>query len=128
VEEAGAPEQTVSGGELASAISNAVVRIYTAHRDRGPTRAKTYLFDDAVLTVMEGSSTQVERTLSEAGDQELVHDIRKGVQSAISEELKRAIEGITGRRVRAFMSGSQLEPDVRCDVFLFEPENPEPDR
>jgi uncharacterized protein YbcI len=120
VEQAGSREQTVSGGELAAAISNAVVRIYTEHHGRGPTRAKSYLFDDVVLTLMEDSAATVEQTLAKAGDEQLVRDIRARVQGAVAEQLKGAVEQLTGRRVRAFMSGSQLDPDVKCDVFLLE--------
>jgi len=115
-------EQTPSSGELAAAISNAVVRIYTEHHGRGPTRAKSYLFDDVVLTVMEESAATVEQTLAKAGDEQLVRDIRARVQGAVAEQLRGAVEQVTGRRVRAFMSGSQLEPDVKCDVFLLEPQ------
>ena len=102
-------------------ISNAVVRIYAEHHGRGPTRAKTYLLDDAVLTVMEESAAAVDQTLAKAGDEQLVQDIRIRVQGAIADQLRGAVEEITGRRVRAFMSGSQLDPDVKCDVFLLEP-------
>jgi uncharacterized protein YbcI len=123
VEPAGSPEGTVSTGELAAAISNAIVRIYTEYHGRGPAKARTYVFDDAILTVMEESAAPLERTLGDAGDEELVQSIRKRVQGAISEQLTGAVEELTGRRVRAFLSGSQLDPDVKCDVFLMEPED-----
>ena len=81
MEQPGSPEQTPSSGELIAAISNAVVRIYAEHHGRGPTRAKTYLFDDAVLTVMEESAAAVERTLAKAGDEQLVRDIRNACRA-----------------------------------------------
>ena len=115
-----------STGEAAAAVSNAVVRIYARHHGRGPTKAKTYLFDDVILTLMEESAAPVLQTLAAAGEEELVRSVRTRVQSAMAEELKEAVQVITGRTVRALMSGSELEPDVRCDVFLLEPENTEP--
>jgi uncharacterized protein YbcI len=115
-------------GELSAAISSSVVRIRTEHHGRGPTRAKTYLFDDVILTVMEEGSAPVERTLAEAGDEELVQSIRARVQDAISEELKAAVEEISGRRVRAVVSGSQLELDIDCVVFPLEPDIIQPGR
>ena len=118
--QAGSSERTASTGEIASAISNAVVKVYTEHHGRGPTRAKTYLFADVVLTVMEESTAPVEQTLVQAGAHELVRDIRTQVQGAIADQLKRAVEEITARPVRALMSGSQLDPDIRCDVFLLQ--------
>jgi uncharacterized protein YbcI len=107
---------------MGAAISNAVVRIHTEHQGRGPTRAKTYLFDDVVLTVMEESASAVERTLADAGDEELIQSVRSRIQGAIADELKAAVQEVTGRRVRAVVSGSQIELDINCDVFLLEPE------
>jgi uncharacterized protein YbcI len=115
-----------AAGELAAAISNAVVRIRTEHHGRGPTRAKTYLFDDIILTVMEEGSGVVERTLAEAGDDDLVQTIRSRVQDVMATELSPAIEKITGRQVRAVVSGSQIELDIDCVVFLLEPEDGQP--
>ena len=122
----GFTERPASTGESAAAVSNAVVRIYARHHGRGPTKAKTYLFGDVILTLMEESAAPVLQTLAAAGEEELVRNVRTRVQSAMAEELKEAVQQITGRTVRALMSGSELEPDVRCDVFLLEPENAEP--
>ena len=107
---------------MAAAISNEIVRIYAHYQERGPSRAKTYVFDDVVLTVMEESAGTVEQTLAQAGDEEFVEDIRARVQGAIAGELKAAVERLTGRCVRAIMGGSQIDPDVRCDIFLLGPE------
>jgi len=71
---------------------------------------------------MEESAATVEQTLAEAGEKALVQEIRARVQGAVAEELKSAIEQLTGRRVRAFMSGSQIDPDVKCDIFLLQPQ------
>jgi uncharacterized protein YbcI len=122
VELGGLPEQTLSTGEIAAAISNAIVRIYTEQHGRGPTRAKTHLFDDVILTVMEESAVTVERTLAEAGEEELVQTIRSRVQGTVADQLRASVEEITGRRVRAFLSATEVDPDVKCDVFLLEPE------
>ncbi len=127
VDSAGATDQAIiKRGELGAEISNAVVRIRTEHHGRGPTRAKTYLFDDVILTVMEEGSAPVERTLAAAGDDELVQSIRARVQDAIAGELKAAVEEISGRRVRAVVSGSQIELDIDCVVFLLEPDRAQP--
>jgi uncharacterized protein YbcI len=127
VEAAGPADQAViRTGELTGAISNAVVRIRTMHHGRGPTRARSYLFDDVVLTVMEEGAAPVERSLADAGDDDLVHTIRARVQDAMAGELKAAVEEISGRRVRAVVSGSQIELDIDCIVFLLEPESAQP--
>jgi uncharacterized protein YbcI len=127
VETTGTADQAaIKAGELGAAISNAVVSIRTKHHGRGPTRAKTYLFDEVILTVMEEGSAPVERTLAEAGDDELVQSIRTRLQEAIADELKAAVEEVSGRHVRAIVSGSQIELDIDCIVFLLEPESAQP--
>lgn len=120
----GLSEQAVGSGEVAAAVSNAVVRIHADHHGRGPTRAKTYVFDDVIVTVMEEGAAPVERTLADAGEEGLIQSLRTRVQDAISDELKAAVEEITGRRVRAVVSGSQVEQDIECAVFLLEPADP----
>jgi len=43
---------------MAAAISNEIVRIYAHYQERGPSRAKTYVFDDVVLTEAPGRSNR----------------------------------------------------------------------
>ena len=50
-------------GQLRAAVSNAIVGVYTDYMD-GPTKAKTFVFDDYILCVLEGLLTTAERTSS----------------------------------------------------------------
>ena len=120
VDHPGLDHDTIGSGELGAAISNAVVRIHTKHKGRGPTRAKTYVFDEVILTVMEEGTATVVRTLADAGDGELVQSIRSRLHAAIADELKTAVEELTQRRVRAVVSGSEMNMDIDCTVFLLE--------
>jgi len=113
-----APHPTRSSGELGAAISNAVVQITAEFAGRGATRAKTYLFDDVILTVMEGSALPVERTLAKAGEGQLVHQVETRIGEVLADRLSAAVEEITGRRVRACMCGAQIESDLKCQVFM----------
>jgi uncharacterized protein YbcI len=124
--EGSADQAVIKAGELGAAISNAVVRIRAQHRGRGPTRAKTYLFEDVILTVMEEGAATVERSLIDAGQDDLVRNIRSSVQAAMSDELKSAVEEITGRTVRVVVTGSEIEMDIDCIVFLLEPGTAQP--
>jgi uncharacterized protein YbcI len=113
-------EQTVTAGELASAISNVVVKINAEHHGRGPTKAKTFLLEDVVLVVMEGGATQAELTLATAGEEELALDVRGRVQDAIAQKLRAAVEELLGRRVLTVLSAANVDPDVACTVFVLE--------
>ena len=68
----------ITRGQLAAAISNAMVGIHSKHYGKGPTKAKTYLVDDVVVTVMSDVFTTVERTLID--NDKAVAWLRKGAQ------------------------------------------------
>jgi uncharacterized protein YbcI len=111
---------TASRGQLAAAISNAVVGIHSKHYGKGPTKAKTYLIDDTVVCVMQDVFTTVERTLIDAGKGDLVREVRTTFQYALREEFKGAVQEITGRRPRAFMSQIDCDADMSLEFFLLE--------
>jgi uncharacterized protein YbcI len=109
---------TSKRGELAAAISNAMVGIHSKHYGKGPTRAKTYLVDDVVVTVMSDVFTTVERTLIDNGKAELVRDVRTTFQYTMRSEFTDAIKEITGREPRAFISQIDWKADIAVEVFL----------
>ena len=111
---------TASRGQVAAAISNAIVRIHSKHYGKGPTKAKTYLIDDTVVCMMQDVFTTFERTLIDAGKGELVRDVRTTFQSTLRDEFKDAITEITGRPVRAFMSQIDCDADMAIEFFLLE--------
>ena len=92
-------EQTRPSGELLAEISNAIVGIFRECYGRGPTKVKTYMFDDYVFTVEEDILTPVERTLVEDGHEDLVRTVRLTFQEAVAERFVQAISDAVGRRV-----------------------------
>ena len=111
---------TASRGQLAAAISNAIVGIHSKHYGKGPTKAKTYLIDDTVICVMQDVFTTVERTLIENEKGDLVREVRTGFQYALRAEFKDAVGTITGRAVRSFMSQIDCDEDMAIEFFLLE--------
>jgi uncharacterized protein YbcI len=111
---------TASRGQLAAAISNAMVGIHSKHYGKGPTKAKTYLVDDTVVCVMQDVFTTVEHTLIENGKGDLVRDVRTTFQYSMRDEFIDAVHGIVGRRPRAFMSQIDLDADMAVEIFLLE--------
>ena len=57
-------------------ISNELVRIKKELYGKGPTKAKTYINDNYVFTVLEGGLTRNEETLLAAGEHRLVREFR----------------------------------------------------
>jgi uncharacterized protein YbcI len=109
---------TASRGQLAAAVSNAMVGIHSRHYGKGPTKAKTYLVDDVVVCVMQDVFTTVERTLIDNGKGEMVRDVRTAFQYTMRHEFEQAIREITGREPRAFISQIDWEADLAVEVFL----------
>jgi uncharacterized protein YbcI len=108
-------------GELAAAISNAVVQALARTTGRGPTKAKTTLGDNGVFVVLQDSLTRGERTLVDAGEGAAVLDLRRRWQSIMEADVSREIEELTGRRVVGFMSDNHIDPDLAVEVFVLEP-------
>lgn len=108
-------------GELSLAISNAVVGLMRESTGRGPGKARTTISDDVVLVVLEDLLTKAEVMLIERGRSDTVLDLRFTIQDAMREELVEAVERLTGRTVRAFMSTNHASPDLAAELFVLEP-------
>lgn len=111
-------------GQTLAAISNAMVRLYKEQYGRGPTRARTeWAGPDQIVVTLEETLTLAERRLAELGEHQRLRDHRTFFQYATQAEYAAIIEELTGRRVRAFVSGVDTRADVACEVFLLEPLN-----
>jgi uncharacterized protein YbcI len=112
------------GGQIASAISNAVVSVFAEYLGRGPTRARTSLGRDLVTVILEETFTKAERRLVAEGETEIVITTRRTFQRTMRRDLVAAVERLTGRTVVAFLSDQSAEPDVAAEIFLLEPQPP----
>jgi uncharacterized protein YbcI len=117
-------DERLRGGQLAAALSNAVVRCMSEVSGRGPSRARTTIGQDAVFVVVEDTLTRAERELVRIGDEQIVLRMREGLQRAMHAKLDAEVERLTGRRVIGFMSTNHIEPDLAVEVFIFAPETP----
>ena len=115
-----AVEQLVSGSKHA-AISNLVVRTMSEYTGRGPTRARTYITDDLVSVVLQDTLTKGERSLVDEGLAELVLSTRKAYQGTMRHDLISGVEEILGRRVIAFLSDNNVDPDIAVESFVLAP-------
>lgn len=118
-----APE-TDSRAVMSADISAAMIRLYKELFGRGPTRARTHWAGpDAITVLLEDTLTLTERNLVRMGEQGRLRDTRMFFQYAALEDFCRPIERITGRKVRAFISG--IDPDVEgacMETFVLHPE------
>jgi uncharacterized protein YbcI len=105
-------------GEMRAMISKEIVRLQAEYYGKGPTKAKTYIVDDLVVVVLEESFTRAEKTLAERGEREAIQHIRRRFQQAMADSFTSVVEQATGRRVRAFLSETDIEQDVSVETFL----------
>jgi uncharacterized protein YbcI len=107
-------------------ITNAMVRLYKELLGRGPTKARTdYAGPNTLVSTIENSLTPAERTMIALGEDAKVREIRMFFQHSSEAEFKETVEQITGRKVWAFVSGTDTNRDVSSEVFYLEPV-PEP--
>jgi uncharacterized protein YbcI len=114
-------ERQQHGGRLAE-VSNAVVGIFSECYGRGPTKVKSYLFDDYLIVVLDDILTTVEKTLVDNGHEDLVRRVRLTFQSAVSERFIEAAEGAIGRKVQTYHSQVTFHPARGFEIFVLEPE------
>jgi uncharacterized protein YbcI len=105
-------------GEVRARISKEIVRLQSEYYGKGPTKAKTYIVDDLVVVVLEESFTRAEKTLAERGEREAIQQIRRRFQQQMADSFISIVEQATGRRVRAFLSETDIGQDVSVETFL----------
>jgi uncharacterized protein YbcI len=102
-------------------ISTGLVQLHSRYYGKGPTKAKTHLVDDTVVSLLRGGFTTVERTLLDTGQVESVYQMRRTFQQVMEDEFRRVVEEASGRRVIAYMSSINVEPELAVEIFVLEP-------
>jgi uncharacterized protein YbcI len=121
------PESHTSDGTnehgALSAISNEMVRIYKEHFGRGPTKTRTqWAGTDILVVTLEQTLTAAERKLVQLGEESRLRDLRLLFQYAEVAAFCSPIERITGRKVKAFISGIDAHADLASEMFVLHPD------
>ena len=109
-------------GATRAAIARAVVRIHAEHYGKGATQAKTYTFENLVVTVLRDVFTTVERTLVALDRADTVHRVRATFRETMGRAFVEAIEELTGRCVESYMSQVDPATGVGVEIFVLAPE------
>jgi uncharacterized protein YbcI len=106
-----------------AAISAEAVRIYKQRIGRGPRRTRTYWAGaDTVVIVLEQTLTVAERRMRALGEHQHLRDLRALLQTDGRSDFCDCIERITGRKVRALISGIDTVADVATEIFVLHPQ------
>jgi len=117
-------DETHEKFSLLMQISNEMVRLYKEQFGRGPTRARTtWAGPDTLVCLLEDTLTPAERNLVKLGENQRLRDLRIFFQYAALREFCEPVERLTGRKVRAFISGLDTEAaGLSTEIFVLHPE------
>ena len=97
-----------------------MVRLYKEQFGRGPMSARASWAGSHVI--LEGTLTAAERNLVRMGEHERLRESRSFFQYASVREFCEPVERLTGRRVRAFVSGIDTAADgLSIETFVLHP-------
>jgi uncharacterized protein YbcI len=116
------PVATEIPREALAAVANEIVRLKAQYYGKGPTEAKAFLNDETLVVTLKGGLTTVERTLLEAGDEDLVRQVRLRFQQVMEQNFLDAVQRMTGQRVLSYMSQIVFDPDYCFEFFVLSDE------
>lgn len=117
-----APTPPLTGDALLEAVTEAMVGLHERYHHRAPATAKTMLMSDELLAcVLGGVYTDVEKTMIELQRQVIVQETRSTFQDAMQHKFIDEVERLSGRRVTAFISNSNVGPDLEIELFVLAP-------
>jgi uncharacterized protein YbcI len=116
------PER-LSGGALNAAIANELGKLVAEFTGRGATRSRAFVHQDVVICLLEDGATRAERNLVAAGKPDLVRLQRDALQRALAPQLIAAVERLTDRKVRLFLSGMDHGGGSAIEAFVLDSED-----
>ncbi len=105
---------------VAARISTKLVQITSRYTGRGPTKSRTSLNTNFAMVLLEGTLTKAEANLVAAGEVESVLLQRRTFHKLMREDAVAAVEEVTQRRVRSYMSDIDPEMGFATHVFIFD--------
>lgn len=102
-----------------SRISDGLSALHAHLHGRPPSAARTYSAgDDVVVVVLEETFTPAEHALVDRGEAEGVQELRRRLARVMGDDFGAIVEQATGRRVRSYISDTDLAEQVSIEVFL----------
>ena len=100
-------------------ISDSLAALHGHWNGKSPSAARTYIAgDDVVVVVLEETFTPAEQALVDSGAASEIQEIRRRFRRVVADEFAAIVEQATGRRVRSYISDTDLNENVSIDVFL----------
>lgn len=110
----------LTGGALHAALANEIGKLFADFTGRGATKSRAFVHQDTVVCILEDGATRADINLVSAGKSDLVRLQRDALQRALGPQLIAAVEHLTGRRVRTFMSGTDEGGGSSVEAFVLD--------
>lgn len=105
-----------------------MARIKRDYYGRGPARARTYIYDRFVFSVLDDVLTPAEQALKEAGRVQRVRRTRLAFEAVMTRTFTTAVEERTAATVIGYHSQVAVDPDLALEIFVLDhPPHPESD-
>jgi uncharacterized protein YbcI len=102
-----------------SRISDRLSALHGHLHGKGPPAARAYIAgDDVVVVVLEETFTPAEQALVDRGEAGGLQELRRRIRRVMADDFGAIVEQATGRRVRSYISDTDLSEQVSIDVFL----------
>jgi uncharacterized protein YbcI len=102
-----------------SRISDGLSALHAHLHGKGRSAARTYIAgDNVVVVVLEETFTPAEQALVDRGEAGEIQDLRRRLRRVMADDFGAIVEQATGRRVRSYISDTDLAEQVSIDVFL----------
>jgi uncharacterized protein YbcI len=102
-----------------SRISDRLAVLHAHWYGRVPSATRAYIAgDDVVVVVLEETFTPAEQALVDRGEADGMREIRRRFRRVMADEVEAIVEQATGRRVRSYVSDTDLAEHVSVEVFL----------
>jgi uncharacterized protein YbcI len=105
------------------ALSDEIARLYKSRYGRGPTKISVQVGAGAVVCLLEDVNTTAQKALVELGAVEVAQATHLHLQMGMASEMAQAVEAATGRAVRGYIPGFNVQLAAATDTFLLEPED-----
>ncbi len=99
-------------------VSQAIIEIYRPAHDVTRTGVSSHMAKDILICVLEDVGSEAEQ--AEAGADGVL-DERRRFQRDHEAEFCAAVEQVTGRRVRTFLSANHVTQGIAAEVFFLMP-------
>jgi uncharacterized protein YbcI len=114
-------EDDAASQSVRAELSREMVRLYKEVFGRGPTKARTdFAGTDILICTLEESFTPAEQALVSLNEYQRLRDTRTYFQHATEDKFRAVVERVLERKVRAFVSGVDVERDVSSEIFYLE--------